>query len=188
MNRRCHLLSKTFFLLIVLSAMNVMDAMAHHNHTPFFGGQVGMSESYHIEFVTKKEGEYRLYVTDLQRRPVDVSNAIGTLVINPDEANPESLLLFVNDRKEFLGAKGKSRHIGEAIMALVQVEIPGKDSILIDYQEKIGQVYKKTEKIKIFKEFVCEKRHLFSLSPKEPTCPIDGTVLKEMQIAKKVFE
>jgi len=108
-------------------------------------------------------------------------------VINPDEANPESLPLFVDNRKEFLGAKGKSRPIGEIIMASVRIQIPGKNSILIDYQEKIGQV-DKTEKIKIFTEFMCQKRHLFSSNQKEPTCLIDGTILKEMQIAKKVYE
>jgi len=46
----------------------------------------------------------------------------------------------------------------------------------------------KTEKIKMFKKFVCKKGHLFSLNPKDPTCPIDGTMLKEMQTPKKVYE
>ncbi len=146
-----------------------------------------MSGNYHIEFVTRKDGEYRLYVTDLQRKPIDISNATGTLVINSDETKPEILALSVNNHKEFFTAKGKSRPIGEGIMASVQAKIPKKDSILIDYQEKIGQVYK-AEKIKIFKEFVCEKGHLFSFNPKELTCPIDGTMLKEMQIEKKVYE
>lgn len=110
-----------------------------HNHTTFHGGQVGMSGDFHIEFVAKKEEEYRLYVTDFLRKPVDITNAAGTLVINTDGTEPEKLILTVDAvLQEFLVAKGKPRPANDTIVASARIAIPGKEPIFIEFAEQIG--------------------------------------------------
>lgn len=47
-------------------------------------------------------------------------------------------------------------------------------------------VFEKVEEIKSFKEFVCQKGHIFSSLPEGGVCPMDGTVVRERSVLKKV--
>jgi hypothetical protein len=110
-----------------------------HNHATFHGGQVAMSGDFHIEFVTKKEGEYRIYVTDFLRKPVEITGAAGTLVINAGSPEPEPLVLGIDEvLQEFFITQGKPRSENEPIVATVKIAIPGKDPIFIEFAEQIG--------------------------------------------------
>ena len=118
-------------------------AVAHeekvHNHVSLHGGQVGMSGDYHVEFVIKNDGEYRLYITDFMRKPVDISKAKGSLVINPEKAHSENLDLSLDEAlEEFLLAKGNPRSEGDEIYASARIEIPGQEPVFIEFLEKIG--------------------------------------------------
>lgn len=138
-----------FFLLLFILTENPPaysdGAGAIHNHASFESGQVGMSGDCHIEFVIRNKGEYRFHVTDFSRNHVDISNATGTVVINPNGADKEELTLTVDKvLQEFLVAKGKPRKEGEEVYASAKIEIPGKEPIFIEFQEMVkktsGQV------------------------------------------------
>ncbi|GEM_PF-3341889 len=121
------------------SSEGISHAEEVHNHISFHGGQVGMSGDYHIEFVIKENGAYRLYISDFSRNPVDISNASGTLIINPESPEKEILPLYVDEiLQEFLAAKGARRENGENIYASCQIHIPGKESIFIEFLATIG--------------------------------------------------
>ena len=69
-----------------------------------------MSGDLHIEFVSTEKGEYRIYITGYERNPIDVSKAAGFLIINPESAEPEKLILSGDGILEgYLVAKGKPR-------------------------------------------------------------------------------
>ncbi len=114
-----------------------------HNHVSFHKGQVGMSGNFHVEFVVTKGGEYRLYVTDFLRKPVDISRAAGTLEVNQEGREPEALRLEVDEiLQEFLVAQGKPRLINDTIVASARISIPGKEPIFIEFAEQIGTSWK----------------------------------------------
>ncbi|MGE5181856.1 MAG: hypothetical protein ACM31C_07330 [Acidobacteriota bacterium] len=52
-----------------------------HDHTPRHGGIVGMSGSYHLEAVALPQGIVRVYVSDLERKPLPLDGARGKATI-----------------------------------------------------------------------------------------------------------
>lgn len=177
-----------FLFLIFLLACS--EAEGHvglgHNHTPFHGGQVGMSGNLHIEFVAHQKGDYEIYVTDLLRKPINISNAKGTLTVNPDENNPELIALVIeNSPQGFLAARGKTRHFGETIIASVEVNLQGQDPIQIEFRENLEPRTVQIEQIAQAKEYVCRQGHLFSSF--QETCPLDGSSVEPVNVLKKTY-
>jgi len=110
---------------------NIKQFESVHDHSSPQGGQVGMSGDLHVEFVSTEKGEYRIYITDYERNPVDVSKAKGFLIINPESAEPEKLILFGDGILEgYLVAQGKPRKQGDALSASAEIEIPGLPKII----------------------------------------------------------
>lgn len=110
---------------------NIKQFESVHDHSSPQGGQVGMSGDLHIEFVSTEQGEYRIYITDYERNPADVSRAKGFLIINPESAEPEKLILSGDGILEgYLVAKGKARKQGDALSASAEIEIPGLPKII----------------------------------------------------------
>ena len=98
-----------------------------------------MSGDLHIEFVSTEKGEYRIYITGYERNPIDVSKAAGFLIINPESAEPEKLILSGDGILEgYLVAKGKPRKQGETVAASMEVEIPGHEKIIQSFYIKIN--------------------------------------------------
>jgi hypothetical protein len=90
-----------------------------------------MAGSLHVEFVAREDGEYKIYITGYERNPIDVSKAIGFLIINPESSESEKLILSVDKVLQgFLWAKGKPHKQGETITASMEVEIPGQEKII----------------------------------------------------------
>lgn len=111
-----------------------------HDHSDPHGGQVGMAGSLHIEFVAREDGEYKIYITGYERKPVDVSKATGFLIINPESSESEKLILSVDKiLQDFLWAKGKPHKQGETITASMEVEIPGQEKIIQSFYIKISR-------------------------------------------------
>jgi len=110
-----------------------------HDHSSPYSGQVGMAGSLHVEFVSRENGEYKIYITDYERNPIDISKATGSLVINPEGPESENLVLSVDKiLQEFLWAKGKPRKQGETITASMEVEIPGQEKIIQSFYIEIN--------------------------------------------------
>jgi len=110
-----------------------------HDHSSPHGGQVGMSGSLHIEFAAKEDGEYRIYITDFDRIPIDISKATGTLIINSESSHSEKLALSLDKiLQEYLWAKGKLREQGDTIEASMEVEIPGRKKIIQGFYIEIN--------------------------------------------------
>jgi len=110
-----------------------------HDHSPPHGGQVGMAGSLHVEFLSQENGEYKVYITDYERNPMDVSRATGSLIINPESPESEKLVFSVDKTlQEFLWAKGKPRKQGETITASMEVEIPGQEKIIQSFYIEIN--------------------------------------------------
>lgn len=118
---------------------NIKQFESVHDHSSPQGGQVGMSGDLHIEFVSTEKGEYRIYITGYERNPIDVSKAAGFLIINPESAEPEKLILSGDGILEgYLVAKGKPRKQGETVAASMEVEIPGHEKIIQSFYIKIN--------------------------------------------------
>lgn len=110
---------------------NIKQFESVHDHSSPQGGQVGMSGDLHIEFVSTEQGEYRIYITDYERNPADVSKAKGFLIINPESAEPEKLIFSGDGIPEgYLVAKGKARKQGDTLSASAEIEIPGLPKII----------------------------------------------------------
>ncbi|MFP2926291.1 cupredoxin domain-containing protein [Pyxidicoccus sp. 3LG] len=74
------------------------EALAlEHDHTPFHGGIVAMSGDTHLEVLSLKSGEVRIWVTDAFRRPVSLAGKKGTV-----EAGGTSAPLTLGPAGEFL--------------------------------------------------------------------------------------
>ncbi len=60
----------------------VAEALAlEHDHTPLHGGIVAMSGDLHLEVLSLKSGEVRVWVTDAFRRPVPLAGKKGTVEV-----------------------------------------------------------------------------------------------------------
>lgn len=141
MKKRDNVLS--VLILLVFSGVNSANAEdfwgeddikqfeSVHDHSSPQGGQVGMSGDLHIEFVSTEKGEYRIYITDYERNPIDVSKAKGFLIINPESVEPEKLILSGDGILErYLAAKGRLRKQGDTLSASAEIEIPGLPKII----------------------------------------------------------
>jgi hypothetical protein len=71
-----------------------------HDHTPLQGGIVAMSGDMHLEVLSLRSGEVRVWVTDGFRRPVPLSGMRGTV-----EAAGQSVPLTPEPGGQFLTAK-----------------------------------------------------------------------------------
>jgi hypothetical protein len=71
-----------------------------HDHTPLQGGIVAMSGDLHLEVLSLRSGEVRVYVTDAFRKPVPLSNMKGTV-----EAGGQNVPLTPEQGGQFLAAK-----------------------------------------------------------------------------------
>lgn len=67
----------------------------HADHSAHQGGLVGMSGDLHLEIVSEAAGEYRIYITDALRQPVDLEGISGSLVLRPGADDEETLPLQV---------------------------------------------------------------------------------------------
>jgi len=74
--------------------------MQAHDHTPLHGGIVAMSGDTHLEVLSLKSGEVRVWVTDAYRQPVPLTGKKGTL-----EAGGASAPLVPGATGEFLSGK-----------------------------------------------------------------------------------
>ena len=52
-----------------------------HDHTPHHGGVVAMAGMLHLEAVAEKNGNVRLYLTDIWRRPLPLANVSGSVTL-----------------------------------------------------------------------------------------------------------
>ncbi|NTX09414.1 cupredoxin domain-containing protein [Myxococcus sp. CA056] len=60
----------------------VAEAVAlEHDHTPFHGGVVAMSGDTHLEVVSLRSGEVRVWVTDAFRQPLPLAGRKGTVEV-----------------------------------------------------------------------------------------------------------
>ena len=73
--------------------------MQAHDHTPLHGGIVAMSGDTHLEVLSLKSGEVRVWVTDAFRQPVSLAGKKGTV-----EAGGASAPLVPGTSGEFLSA------------------------------------------------------------------------------------
>lgn len=73
--------------------------MQAHDHTPLHGGIVAMSGDTHLEVLSLKSGEVRVWVTDAFRQPVSLAGKKGTV-----EAGGASAPLVPGASGEFLSA------------------------------------------------------------------------------------
>lgn len=74
--------------------------LKEHDHTPLQGGIVAMSGDTHLEVLSLRSGEVRVWVTDAFRRPVALSGMKGTV-----EAAGQSVPLTPEPGGQFLAAK-----------------------------------------------------------------------------------
>ncbi len=74
--------------------------MQAHDHTPLHGGMVAMSGDTHLEVLSLKSGEVRVWVTDAFRQPVPLTGKKGTL-----EAEGTVVPLAPGPSGEFLTGK-----------------------------------------------------------------------------------
>ncbi|MFP2905885.1 cupredoxin domain-containing protein [Pyxidicoccus sp. 3LFB2] len=74
--------------------------MQAHDHTPLHGGIVAMSGDTHLEVLSLKSGEVRVWVTDAFRQPLPLTGKKGTL-----EAGGASAPLLPGASGEFLTGK-----------------------------------------------------------------------------------
>ncbi len=74
--------------------------MKEHDHTPLQGGIVAMSGDTHLEVLSLRSGEVRVWVTDAFRRPVPISGMKGTV-----EAGGQRVPLAPEPGGQFLAAK-----------------------------------------------------------------------------------
>jgi hypothetical protein len=81
---------------IILAEKVVME----HDHTPLQGGIVAMSGEMHLEVLSLRSGEVRVWVTDGFRKPVPLSGMKGTV-----EAAGQSVPLTPEPGGQFLTAK-----------------------------------------------------------------------------------
>jgi hypothetical protein len=78
-----------------------------HMHDPRQGGQVAMIGERHIEIVSLQPGEYRVFLSDVHRSALPPTLAKDpSLVIDPDQDDPETLPLRIDPTGQFLEAKG----------------------------------------------------------------------------------
>lgn len=81
---------------LILAEKVVME----HDHTPLQGGIVAMSGDLHLEVLSLRSGEVRLWVTDGFRKPVPIASMKGTV-----EAAGKSVPLTPEPGGQFLSAK-----------------------------------------------------------------------------------
>jgi hypothetical protein len=74
--------------------------MKEHDHTPLQGGIVAMNGDLHLEVLSLRSGEVRVWVTDAFRRPVSLAGMKGTV-----EAGGQSVPLTPEPGGQFLTAK-----------------------------------------------------------------------------------
>ena len=76
------------------------SGMKEHDHTPLQGGTVVMSGEMHLEVLSLRSGEVRVWVTDAFRKPVSISAMKGTV-----EASGQRVPLAPEQGGQFLVAK-----------------------------------------------------------------------------------
>ena len=68
-----------------------------HDHTPHHGGVVAMAGMIHLEAVASADGEVRLYVSDIWRRPLPPADVHGTVTIGSPGARQTLTLVPTAD-------------------------------------------------------------------------------------------
>ncbi|KFE71353.1 cupredoxin domain-containing protein [Hyalangium minutum] len=76
------------------------EGMKAHDHTPLQGGMVAMSGELHLEVLSQRSGEVRVWVTDAFRKPVPLEGMKGTV-----NAGGQSVPLTPEPGGQFLTAK-----------------------------------------------------------------------------------
>ncbi len=76
------------------------SGLKEHDHTPLQGGIVAMSGDMHLEVISLRSGEVRVWVTDAFRKPVPISAMKGTV-----EAGGQRAPLTPEPGGQFLAAK-----------------------------------------------------------------------------------
>lgn len=76
------------------------EGMKAHDHTPLQGGMVAMSGEMHLEVLSQRSGEVRVWVTDAFRKPVALAGMKGTV-----DAGGQSAPLTPEPGGQFLTAK-----------------------------------------------------------------------------------
>jgi hypothetical protein len=83
-------------------------AMAHGDHRPHYGGIVLMNGDLHFEVVVSPRGTYHVYFSDELRRELPASTVSEVvLTVTREHAQPETLILNVDDTGESWVATGK---------------------------------------------------------------------------------
>jgi hypothetical protein len=59
------------------SSVAPMETMTGHHHIPHHGGQVGMVGMLHVEALAARDGSLRVYLSDLDRRPLPMPGVFG---------------------------------------------------------------------------------------------------------------
>jgi len=95
------------------AAVDQTPAPLVHDHTPRHGGVVAMLGMIHLEALASPEGQLRLYLTDLYRRPLPLDGVAGSVTLHLRDARPTLPLEIGTDA---LQAKGPALS-GEVLAA-----------------------------------------------------------------------
>ena len=79
----------------------------YHEHSSHHGGQVGMIGEYHIEVRVPESGHYQVFPTDAYRKPLDLAEVSGKVVVTAAEAQPLELALSPDAKGTCLEARGE---------------------------------------------------------------------------------
>jgi len=93
-----------------------------HDHTPHHGGVVGMVGMRHLEALATPAGRIQVYVTDVWRRPLPLSQVSGAVIVNRPAA-PQTLPLAA--AAECLEAQGAPLH-GREVPVKVALTVGGE--------------------------------------------------------------
>jgi WD40 repeat protein len=86
------------------------DRGAMHDHTPRYGGVVGMLGDLHVEVAATPDGRVRVYLSDLRRRPLPVAGVTGSVTVTRGDGARELPLRPADDALE---ARTEPLPIGE---------------------------------------------------------------------------
>lgn len=82
------------------------EAEAHSDHSAHHGGLLGMSGDLHLEIVSEEPGEYRIFMSDALREPINPEGVSGVLVLNPGKDHEMELPLQVMHGEHLMASGG----------------------------------------------------------------------------------
>ena len=129
----------TFALITLCYYANSLFAHGKgHEDIARYGGSVLAIREYHLEFLALRNGEIKLFVTDLMGNPIDMSLAQGHVTLYPRSPEAQKLVLLEDETiSGCLRARGKPLEEAETVVAAINIQIGEEKELQLEFWDVV---------------------------------------------------